>query len=49
MPAAGGPYTDRVEAFFVIVMAGVLLGVGVWALVAMRHLLTLTHRRPGDD
>jgi hypothetical protein len=38
-----------VEAFFVVVMAVVLLGVGVWALAAMRHLFTLTDRRPGDD
>jgi hypothetical protein len=43
-----------VEAFFVVVSACVLLGVGVWALVAVRHLLTMTRpdpsqRRPGDD
>jgi hypothetical protein len=38
-----------VEAFFVVVMACVLLGVGVWALTAMRHLLNLTDRRSGDD
>jgi hypothetical protein len=47
-------YTDRVEAFFVVVSACVLLGVGIWALAAMRHLFTLTQpdstqRRPGDD
>jgi len=38
-----------VEAFFVVVTACVLLAVGVWALVALRHLLTLTDRRPGDE
>jgi hypothetical protein len=43
-----------VEAFFVVVTACVLLGVGVWALAAVRRLLTLSHpdptqRRPGDD
>jgi hypothetical protein len=38
-----------VEAFFVVVMAGVLLAVGVWAVTAMRHLFTFTDRRPGDD
>jgi hypothetical protein len=38
-----------VEAFFVVVMACVLLGVGIWALVAKRHLFTFTDRRPGDD
>jgi hypothetical protein len=43
-----------VEAFFVVVMACALLGVGVWALVAARHVFTFTHtdstqRRPGDD
>jgi hypothetical protein len=38
-----------VEAFFVVVMACVLLGVGIWALVAMRHLFTFTDRRSGDD
>jgi hypothetical protein len=37
------------EAFFVVVMAAVLLGVGVWALTAMRRLLAPTDRRPGDD
>jgi hypothetical protein len=42
-----------VEAFFVVVMACALLGVGVWALTAMRHLFTFTdtdssQRRPGD-
>jgi hypothetical protein len=37
-----------VEAFFVVVMACVLLGVGAWALVAMRHLLSLADRRSGD-
>ncbi|MGY2876257.1 hypothetical protein ACVW00_003447 [Marmoricola sp. URHA0025 HA25] len=47
------------EAFFVVVTACALLAVAVWALVAMRHLLTFTHpdakqpdsaqRRPGDD
>jgi hypothetical protein len=41
-----------VEAFFVVVTACVLLGVGVWALVALRRLVSLTdstQRRPGDD
>jgi hypothetical protein len=37
------------EAFFVVVMACVLLGVGIWALTAVRHLLTFTNRRSGDD
>jgi hypothetical protein len=42
-----------VEAFFVAVLACLLLGVGLWALVAIRHLFTLTRpdstqRRPGD-
>jgi hypothetical protein len=37
------------EAFFVVVLAGVLLGVGAWALLAVRRLLALTDRRPGDD
>lgn len=42
-----------------VVMAGVLLGVAIWALAAMRHLFTFTQddstqhdstqRRPGDD
>jgi hypothetical protein len=38
-----------VEAFFVVVMACVVLGVAIGALVAMRHLFTFTDRRPGDD
>jgi hypothetical protein len=38
-----------VEAFFVVVTACVLLGVGIWALVATRHLLTFTDRSRGDD
>lgn len=46
-------YTDRVEAFFVVVMACALLGVGVWALAAMRQVHALTRpdsqSRPGDD
>jgi hypothetical protein len=37
------------EVFFVVVTAGALLGVGIWALLATRHLFTLTDRRPGDD
>jgi hypothetical protein len=42
-----------VEEFLVVVMACALLGVGAWALVAMRHLFTFTdtdstQRRPGD-
>jgi hypothetical protein len=39
----------HVEAFFVVVMAGVLLGVGLGAVAAARHLLTLSDRRPGED
>jgi hypothetical protein len=38
-----------VEAFFVAVTACLVLGVGVWALAAMRHLSTFTDRRAGDD
>jgi hypothetical protein len=47
-----------VEAFFVVVMACVLLGVAIWALAAMRHLFRFTQhdsaqhdstRRSGDD
>jgi hypothetical protein len=37
------------EAFFVVVMAALMLGVGVWALSTMRRLFTLTDRRPGDN
>ncbi|WP_281273642.1 hypothetical protein [Nocardioides pocheonensis] len=42
------------EAFFVAVTVAVLLGFALWALLAARHLLTLTapdptQRRPGDD
>jgi hypothetical protein len=38
-----------VEAFFVVVTACVLLGFAAWAVVALRHVLTLSDRRPGDD
>jgi len=38
-----------VEAFFVVVTACVLLGFGVWALVALRRVLTVSDRRPGGD
>jgi hypothetical protein len=31
-----------VEAFLVVVMAAVVLSVGLWAVVASRHLLELT-------
>jgi hypothetical protein len=37
------------EAFFVVVMAALVLTVGVWALTAMRRLFVLTDRRPGDN
>jgi hypothetical protein len=37
------------EVFFVVVTAGALLGVGIWALLATRHLFTTADRRPGDD
>ena len=43
------PYAGPVEAFFVIVTAAVVLAVGAVALVAVRRLLALTDRRPGDD
>lgn len=36
------------EAFFVVVLAAVVLGVAGWAWYAVRHLLTLT-AEPGDD
>jgi hypothetical protein len=39
----------HVEAFFVVVIATVLLGLGVWALAAARHLLTLSDRRAEED
>jgi hypothetical protein len=37
------------EAFLVVVLACVLIGVGVGALVAVRRLLALTDRRSGDE
>jgi hypothetical protein len=43
------PYAVCVEAFFVVVMAAVLAGVGLWALAAIRQARTLTNRAPGDD
>jgi hypothetical protein len=39
---------SSVEAFFVVVLAAVLAGVGLWALAMVRQARTLT-RRPGDD
>lgn len=39
----------HVEAFFVVVLAGVLLGVGLWALATARHLLRLSDRRTEED
>jgi hypothetical protein len=38
-----------VEAFFVVVMAAVMLGVAVWSFSAIRRLLTFTAPEPGDD
>jgi hypothetical protein len=38
-----------VEAFFVVVLAGVFLGVGAWALLAIRRVLATTDRRSGDE
>jgi len=38
-----------VEAFFVVVLAAVLLGVGVLAVALTRRLLTFAAPRPGDD
>jgi hypothetical protein len=38
-----------VEAFFVVVMAAVLAGVGLWALAMIRQARSLTDRSPGDD
>jgi hypothetical protein len=38
-----------VEAFFVVVLAAVLLGVGVLAVVLIRQFLTFAAPRPGDD
>jgi hypothetical protein len=37
------------EVFFVVLTACVLLGFGAWALLAVRHVLTLSGRRPGDS
>jgi hypothetical protein len=37
------------EVFFVVVLAGVLLGIGLGAMVAVRRLLALTDRRSGDE
>lgn len=37
------------EAFFVVVLALVLLGVAAGALVASRRLLALTDAAPEDD
>jgi len=38
-----------VEAFLVVALACVLLGLALAALMAARHLLAHTARRPGDD
>lgn len=38
----------RVEAFFVVILAAVMLAVAGWAWFAIRQLLTLT-ADPGDD
>ena len=38
-----------VEAFFVVVLAAVLVGVGLWALAMIRQARTLTDRSTGDD
>jgi len=43
------PYAVRVEAFFVVLMAAVLVGVGLWALTMIKQACSLTDRRPGDD
>jgi len=40
---------SAVEAFFVVVMAAVLAGVGLWALAMVRQARTLTNRRSGED
>jgi hypothetical protein len=37
------------EVFFVVVLAAVLLGIGLGAMVAVRRLLALTDRRSGDE
>jgi hypothetical protein len=42
------PYAVGVEAFFVVVMAAVLAGVGIWALAMIKQARTLT-RPHGDD
>jgi hypothetical protein len=39
----------RVEAFFVVVMAAVLAGVGLGALAMIRQARSLTDPNPGDD
>ena len=39
---------SSVEAFFVVVLAAVVLAVAAWSWGAVRHLLTLT-AEPGDD
>jgi len=42
------PYAVGVEAFFVVLLAAVLAGVGLWALALIRQARTLT-RRGGED
>ena len=39
---------STVEAFFVVVLAAVVLAVAVWSVAAVRRLLALT-AEPGDD
>ena len=37
------------EPFFVVVLAGAVLGVALWALLALRGLSHLNDRSTGDD
>jgi hypothetical protein len=37
------------EVFLVVLTACVLLAFGAWALVALRHVLTLSGSRSGDS
>ena len=43
------PRVSSMEAFFVVVLAAVLLGVGLVAVSLIRQFLTFATRRPGDD
>jgi len=38
-----------VEAFFVVVMIAVLLGVAAWAVTAVTKLRTFSDRRTGEE